>query len=190
MTNYGGIRPLQAKWGLNLLNPNLNNNFLEISFGLGYIIHAIARTIKDFNSSGKVFGIDHSKIMVDDALKRNEEYIQDGIVELKYAEADKLPYPDKMFDTCVVVNNLNFWSEVSGGISEIYRVLNKEGRFLFLESIFKQDLFPERIIKGRAAGAVIYEKEEFLQFIKTAGFKECTLYLKKKWQFLAIIAKK
>ncbi len=190
VADFGGVRPLQAKWGLSLIKPNINGTFLEIGFGPGYLIYALARTIKELNASGKVYGIDHSPTMVYDAHERNEEFIQDGIVKLECADVHEIPFPDEFFDTCITVNSINFWADIPQGLSEIHRTLKKEGEFLFLESIFQENLYKDRLMKARAAGAKIYQKEQFLHYLKKTGFSTCTLYLKKRYQFLAIIAKK
>ncbi len=190
VATYAGIRPELCKWGFNLLKPDLNGTFLEIGFGSGYLIYALAKTIKALNASGKVYGIDHSPTMVYDAIEKNEEFIQDGIVKLKCASVYEIPFLNEFFDFCITVNSINFWEDLQLGLSEIYQTLKRGGKFLLLETTFKQDMNPERLIKAKAGGAIIREKELFIEFLKETGFTDCTLYFKEKWLFLAIIAKK
>lgn len=190
VATYAGVRPELCKWGLKLLKPDINGTFLEVGFGPGYLIYALARTIKDLGASGKVYGVDHSATMVYDALERNAEFLEKGLVKLECADVNQLPFPNELIDNCITVNSINFWSDVPQGLSEVYRVLKKDGRFLILETTFQQNIYPQRLIKARAGGAAIREKELFLHYLKEAGFVDGTLYLKSKWQFLAIIAKK
>ncbi|MHA1805449.1 MAG: class I SAM-dependent methyltransferase [Promethearchaeota archaeon] len=185
-----GICPELCKWGLNLLNPNINGVFLEIGFGAGYLIHTLAKTIKDLNASGKIHGIDHSITMVEVAEKRNETFIKEGIVKIHFASVNKLPFPNEMFDTCITVNSVNFWSDLAQALKEIFRVLKKNGNFLVLETTFDQEIFPQRLKKNKITRTIIREIEDFPILLKKAGFRNATLYLKKKNQFLAIIAKK
>jgi len=43
---------------------NFDGAVLDIGFGLGYFIEALARTMKKIGANGKIFRIDHSNTMV------------------------------------------------------------------------------------------------------------------------------
>ena len=97
-------------------------NILEIGFGNGFFIPQLIE-----GGLEKIYGIDYSKIMVDEASKLLEKYIAEDKVELKFGSADSIPYPDNCFDKVCSINTIYFWDDTEKVISEIKRVLKKNG---------------------------------------------------------------
>lgn len=84
----------RSLWVLSKLDLKTDDRVLEIGFGPGLDIERVSEQI----TSGFVRGIDYSKLMVEEARKRNAQAIGTGKVELKHSSmAEPLPYPDETF---------------------------------------------------------------------------------------------
>jgi len=97
---------------------------LEIGFGPGLAIAELARRA----SRGRVYGIDHSEVMVRQASRRNAAAIRAERVELLYASVDRLPRFDEPLDAIVAVNSVGFWSNPTEQLSELRSLLRPGGR--------------------------------------------------------------
>ena len=100
-----------------------NNKILEIGFGNGHFIH---RIVNSFNNVSYT-GIDFSETMVNEANDRNKDLIDSGVVELKNAVSNDIPYPNDTFDKILTINTLYFWENPEKDLNEIFRVLKKDG---------------------------------------------------------------
>ena len=58
----------------------------------------IAQSASRIATTEFVAGIYHSKLMVEEACKRNEPAISNGMVELKQGDVARLPYEDDSFE--------------------------------------------------------------------------------------------
>ncbi len=81
------------------------DHVLEIGFGPGVAIQKIAEIITD----GMVYGIDRSKVMYDQAIKRNRQEIASGKVKLFLGEVSELPSFDVTLDKVLDINSFQFW---------------------------------------------------------------------------------
>lgn len=98
------------------------NNVLEIGFASGeYLKYFLENGIK------KVYGIDYSNDMINEASKRNKNFIDKNKVELKLASADNIPYPNDYFESICSINTIYFWDNLHQTINEIKRVLKPNG---------------------------------------------------------------
>jgi ubiquinone/menaquinone biosynthesis C-methylase UbiE len=110
-------------WVVSLLDVQPTDRVLEIGFGPGLAIEALSR----FATSGKVYGIDHSPVMVRVATRRNRSAIRAGRVDLRVASADRLPAFDEQLDVALMVNALGFVRDRDACLSEIRRRLRPGG---------------------------------------------------------------
>src|SRR5579875_2796038 len=76
----------RSRWVASLLDVQPADRVLEIGFGPGLAIAALARA-----GAGHVYGADHSAVMVRAAGRRNAAAIRAGRVTLLRASADQLP---------------------------------------------------------------------------------------------------
>src|SRR5580692_5640167 len=103
------------RWVAALLEVRPTDTVLEIGFGPGLAIEALARA-----DAGHVYGVDHSAVMLRQAARRNAAAIRAGRVTLINASADQLP-PDLSgpFDVILAVNSLGFWSAPADRLAEL-----------------------------------------------------------------------
>ncbi|NJK97131.1 MAG: class I SAM-dependent methyltransferase, partial [Bacteroidales bacterium] len=101
------------------------NHILEIGMGNGCFVEQI---LKD--STIKYTGIDHSEEMVNQACKRNQNFIQSKQAFFLKGNAESLPFTDNTFDNVFTVNTLYFWEHPHAILNEIHRVLKPEGQLV------------------------------------------------------------
>ena len=131
--------------------------------------------------TGKVIGIDFSDAMVDKA-RINAEKLGYNNVEFRLGDIEKMPITANVAD--VVVSNcvMNLVPDKPKAFAEVYRILKTGGHFSISDIVLTGDL-PERIknaaemYAGCVASAI--QKEDYLQIIKDAGFKNLVLQKEK-----------
>jgi ubiquinone/menaquinone biosynthesis C-methylase UbiE len=129
--------PLGEKGTKILLNlfPKKTIKILEIGCGTG---HTAAIILND--AKLKYYGIDSSKWMIKSTKKRLKDLsIQNAVLNL--CQNHKLDFESNYFDVvfCESVLAIQSLEEVDVLLSEIFRVLRKDGMFLANESIWKVD---------------------------------------------------
>ncbi len=131
--------------------------------------------------TGKVIGIDFTPIMIKKA-RENAEKLGFNNVEFREGDIDDMPVSDNVAD--VVVSNcvLNLVPDKQKVINEIYRVLKPGGHFSISDIVLVGNL-PEALRQdaemyaGCVAGAI--QKQDYLQYIKDAGFSNITIQKEK-----------
>lgn len=79
-------------------------------------------------TAGPVVGIDASPTMVRHARRRNRAAVAAGRVEVRVADAARLPFADGAFTKVGSLDSLQFWADRAGGVAELHRVLAPGGR--------------------------------------------------------------
>lgn len=108
------------------LNLGLTDSVIEIGFGPGLGLEALARAVPQ----GYVAGIDHSALMYRRASARNATAIREGRMTLIEGTVDALPFETACFDAALAVDNLHFWPDRLSGLVELRRVLRPSSPFL------------------------------------------------------------
>src|SRR5260370_2912908 len=111
---------------LELLDLEAGSRVLEIGFGHGRTLARVA----ELAPKGFVAGIDISAEMVQMAQRHNRNSIANGLIEVKRASSDRIPYPDESFDGAYAVHTLYFWDDPLGHLREIYRITRTGVRFV------------------------------------------------------------
>jgi len=103
---------------LEVLDLNEKSRVLEVGFGHG---HTLAHT-SERTPAGLVAGIDVSRAMAEMAQTFNRDRIAKGLIAVRQASSDQIPYPDKSFDRIYAVHTLYFWHDPLAHLREIHRV--------------------------------------------------------------------
>ena len=130
---------------------------------------------------GKVIGIDFTAAMIEKA-RINAEVRKLNNVEFRQGDIENMPVTDNTVD--VVVSNcvLNLVPNKNGVFKEIYRILKPGGHFSISDIVLIGEL-PEDIknaaemYAGCVAGAI--QKNDYMQLIKTNGFKDIEIQKEK-----------
>ncbi len=149
-----------------MLDVQPEDKVLEIGFGHGHAIQMIAERALN----GFIAGIDISDVMVRLAAKRNRRFVESGHVELSQASVANIPYEFARFDKVLAVNNFQFWPNAEHNLTEIQRVLNKNG-LLVLCLRMKE---PNKSFQ-LAPGFTEQEVEETMGLIRWVGFRDAQM---------------
>lgn len=112
------------RWVVDLLDVQLDDRVVDIGCGPGVAVAAAAARAP----RGVVVGVDGSAAMVRQARRRNRSAVREGRVEIREADAARLPFPDAQFTEAASVNSLQFWPSPQAGLQDLYRVLEPGGR--------------------------------------------------------------
>jgi arsenite methyltransferase len=140
----------------------------------------VARAIT--GASGKVIGVDFTEKMIAKA-RTNAEKLGFHNVEFRQGDIENLPVTSNVAD--VVVSNcvLNLVPDKVKAFTETFRVLKPGGHFSVSDIVLKGNL-PEGLQKsaemyaGCVSGAI--QKEEYLNIVEKAGFRNITLQKERK----------
>jgi SAM-dependent methyltransferase len=149
----------RSLWVVSLLGVQPASQVLEIGFGPGLAIAALARA-----GAGHVYGIDHSGVMLRQASRRNAAAIRAGRVTLINASVDQIPPAlDGPFDAILAINSLAFWPAPAQRLAELRRRLAPGGRM----AIASQPRCP-----GATAATSRNAAREIEDLLRGAGFTQ------------------
>jgi ubiquinone/menaquinone biosynthesis C-methylase UbiE len=111
---------------VDLLNLQATDHVLEVGFGHGRTLAGIAARAP----SGFIAGVDASSDMLRLATRVNRNAIAHGLLELKHADSQTLPFPSHRFDKLLSVHTLYFWKHPIIEFREFRRVLRDGGKLV------------------------------------------------------------
>jgi ubiquinone/menaquinone biosynthesis C-methylase UbiE len=114
------------KNALRLLNPVAGDNILEIGMGNGYFV----QDIMGANADIRYVGCDYSDIMVEEANRINEAFVQSGRATFVHGDVEKMPFDNHAFNKIFTVNTLYFWENPTLVLTELKRVLTPNGQLM------------------------------------------------------------
>lgn len=170
---------LQNDWVLSLLNLQKTDIALEIGFGTGKTIRKALNKITE----GKIYGIELSDTMIDEATELLHNEITRGQVKLIKSDSEKLPFADNSLDKIYAAHVVYFWKDINKVISEIYRVNKVCGitAIYFVSPILEPSPYFHE-----------YTDKEIINSLKNTGFNTVEVQRKKfdKQNGICILAKK
>lgn len=110
------------------LDLHSTDSVLEIGFGTGRLLRQIARQ----TAKGYVGGVEPSELMLHKGELKTWRMRKNGRVELKWGEAEHLPWPDAMFDKAAALHCFHLWADPARAIAEVRRVLKPGGLFVLV----------------------------------------------------------
>jgi len=123
-----GIDKIWRRRAIKLLSELDYPEILDIATGTGDLAIASMKL-----SPKRVVGLDLSAEM----LKVGEEKIKklhlDEVISMVEGDSENLPFNDGEFDAAMVAFGVRNFENLNKGLSEIYRVLKNDGRFMVLE---------------------------------------------------------
>ena len=146
----------------------VGNTVLEVAAGTGAI------SLKVAEQAARVYGVDISPLMVDEAKKKLEEK-GIGNVNFSVHDAYSLPFDKDMFDTVICCSALHNMVNPGKALSEMNRVLKPEGR-LIAPTICQGEYFKHKLmmtIFKLVAGFPVFHKfsfEELSNLVTESGF--------------------
>jgi demethylmenaquinone methyltransferase/2-methoxy-6-polyprenyl-1,4-benzoquinol methylase len=185
-----GIDRSWRKKAINLLKPYSPRSILDIATGTGdFAIQALSL------NPDKVIGIDISEGMV---KQGRQKILRKGLtdkIELLLGDSENLVFQDNKFDAVVVAFGVRNFEELDKGLSEMLRVLNKNGKLIILEfskparfpfrqiyNLYFKNILPvigKIVSKDHSAYTYLPESvqafpegKEFLKILADVGFKD------------------
>lgn len=113
------IKNLYLRFFRKFITPD--SKVLEVGCGTGVFTEMLKTLCKSIVST------DIAEKMIIEAKKRNPD------VNFKVADIEKLPFQDGEFDVVIGINSFSYVPNKDRGIKEVYRVLNKRGKFLLID---------------------------------------------------------
>ena len=122
-----GMDQLWRKKAIKKLN-NKPNNILDIATGTGDFAITAAKHTK-----ASIIGIDISEGMLDVGMKKINKKKLNHRIKLQQADSEDLPFKKETFDAITVGFGVRNFENIDKGISEMHRVLKKNGSIAILE---------------------------------------------------------
>jgi SAM-dependent methyltransferase len=167
---YGGLFIPSVREEVKMITEmaNAENGLgLDIACGTGLFARSLARKMH------LVYGVDMSIGM----LKKATEYADRekiGNIRFARARAEKLPFPNSLFDGAICCGALHLFPGTLEALGEIARVMKKGAR-LAVMTFVKRRLFRFRTVYEHlrnSHGAHIFDVEEIDRYLSQTGFKD------------------
>jgi cyclopropane fatty-acyl-phospholipid synthase-like methyltransferase len=149
----------RARWAVSLLDVQPGDDVLDIGIGPGYSTGLIAARPR----TGRLVGIDRSKLMVDMAARRLRRSLRTGAVTLIRADVRPLPRFDVSFDKVLAINVAQFLGEDLGTVLALLRTRMTRGGRIALAVQPRE--------RGATAAAAQLEGSRLAAALEAAGFK-------------------
>ena len=162
-----GVHRLWKKSLLNMMNPSLNQNLIDVACGTGDIAELF---LKHVNKLSEVTCVDPNEGMISIGKNKLSKFKNINWIN---APAEKIPLYDNLFDFYTISFGLRNTAKIHKAIAEAYRVLKPGGRFLCLEFSKIQNTNFEKIYKNYSklipsiGKLVVGEKQPYEYLVKS-----------------------
>ena len=162
-----GVHRLWKKSLLNMMNPSLNQNLIDVACGTGDIAELF---LKHVSKLSEVTCVDPNEGMISKGKNKLSKFKNINWIN---ASAEKIPLHDNLFDFYTISFGLRNTAKIHKAIAEAYRVLKPGGRFLCLEFSKIQNTNFEKIYKNYSklipsiGKLVVGEKQPYEYLVKS-----------------------
>ncbi|HOK35601.1 MAG TPA: class I SAM-dependent methyltransferase [Candidatus Pacearchaeota archaeon] len=146
------------------INLPQNGYFLEIGSKNGYALPIIQKYFSPKKLIGTDIDENSLKVAKENIIKKELKNI-----EIKTADAQRLPFQSSIFDTVFMFATLHHIPDWKKAISEVSRVLKEKGYFVFREPLAKFYKIP--FTKYFDRPAALFTEEELKNILKFHNFK-------------------
>ena len=122
-----GIHRFWKKNLVNMMNPSLDKNLIDVACGTGDIGKLF---LDNTNKNNRITCVDPNEGMINKGKQKLSKYKN---IEWVISSAEKLPFNDNTFDFYTISFGLRNTKNLTKALSEAYRVLKPGGRYLCLE---------------------------------------------------------
>ena len=152
--------------------------FLDVGCGNGWVVRKIAKE----KNCKKSIGIDKSKKMIQEAIKKtsmkNEEFI--------YTDIESLKYRGK-FDFIFSMESLYYADSIEIALEKIFKILKPGGQFFCGTDFYTDNKDTARWASIMKIQMHLHSKNEWKKFFQNTGFVVKTKHIKdlkntKKWK--------
>ena len=167
-------------WALGFFEFNENDRILDIGCGGGETL----RRMSEKTENGTLTGLDYSKLSVKLSIEKNKEDIESGKMNIIEESVEKMPFDDNSFDKIITVESFYFWPDPAENLREVYRVLDKGGKFLIVADINGDADLDEKDIEGIEKFSLYNPTlKEFHDLLEKTGFKDIKIHTQagEKW---------
>lgn len=168
--------------GLRMLDVHAGEKVLEIGFGTGHALVALAHAVGE---DGKVFGIDLSDGMFRIAQGNIYRAGRSSRIDLRLGDAVNLPFASNFFDAIFISFTLELFNatDIPLVLGECIRVLKKDGR-VGVVALAKKDCRAVKIYEwfhARMPSLVDCRPIYLLEILDAAGFKPAQTMEETMW---------
>ncbi|MGH3006579.1 MAG: class I SAM-dependent methyltransferase [Gaiellaceae bacterium] len=111
------------RWAVETMDPAPSDRLLEIGCGHGVAVSLICQGL----SSGTIVAIDRSKAMIDRAVRRNRDHVDEGTAAFKAAALKDADFGNERFDKVFAINVRLFRAEAAREADVLQRLLIPKG---------------------------------------------------------------
>jgi ubiquinone/menaquinone biosynthesis C-methylase UbiE len=133
---------------------------LDVGCGTGYLLRLLAAR---YPQAAELAGVDAAPSMIETA----EQATDDPRLRFTVGTAERLPFPDDVFDLVVSTTSFDHWTDQRAGVGECARVLAPGGHFVLADQ-FSPLLLPT-LLAGRRGKARTQRRAS--QLLSAAGFR-------------------
>lgn len=124
----GGMDFYWRRKAIKFLGQPVPDKILDVACGTGDFSIVAAKY-----GCKSVIGIDIAENMLEIARNKIRKANFEDKIAFKIADAENLPFNDESFQASIVAFGIRNFNNLKKGLSEIYRVLTKNGKFIILE---------------------------------------------------------
>jgi demethylmenaquinone methyltransferase / 2-methoxy-6-polyprenyl-1,4-benzoquinol methylase len=167
---------------------------IDLAGGTGDIAFRIAKKMQEKNIKCEIDVVDINQEMLDVGKARAIDLNLFSNLKFTCCDGEKLSFADQTFDFFTIAFGIRNFTNINAGLSEAYRVLKPNGKFICLEFSKVNDYFLQKIydaysfkvipkigeviLKDRSSYQYLVEsirkfpsQDEFKKMIEQAGFK-------------------